>query len=783
MTHQPNKLALLISLIGAGVSPYACARASERVVGVAQVALDMALEAPAATALDRTRWSPGLAWRVEEGAFDVPEPLQGLRAAGSFSDEWTPGEMHERPQPMGGRTLRATPTELVAALLARAAAIREDAETAAAQSEFATSKAAKPEAADAGSRPASFGEVRGVKSGPEPAARDRLHRKRARQGVSTKRETIEAESSTAIARSALLPVPEDAGTGKDDTRLHAPAANAKATSQSVATVRFSVPPLVRPDVEPVAVPAAGLMEARAAIALEDGSASSGDLVLTNVAEQRSAPIAEPPASGPRAGLLMPGDAATARLVERRKIVVATHSNKVLRTLEAILSNERDEVGAIRAEPSEKIVATQVDKVLATLLEVASARDALEDGAAQGERRHAAAKLRAQAAAVVAPKASTTSSSGADVGMPDHVELSAVSAPISPREAMGVDIDLTQPLGAGHVAAAASTGIAAAAREAMMGVEIDLTPLLSAEHVAAAASTSIAAAARGAAGVDIDLTQPLGAGQVAAAASTSIAAAAREAMMGVEFDLTPLLHAEHVAAAASTSIATAARGPAGVDIDLTRPVDAGHVAAAASTPIAAAAREAMDVDIDLSLPPSIDQAAMATPIVKNNEAHPAVEPASLPRVAAAPKPERKARPSPFGSHQVAMSEQSLDGVRGGFVTEGLNVSFGIERAVYVNGTLVTTTSLNVSDLGRIAAGRGTTAFDTGTLALIQSGAGNTVSTGTISAATIGTVVQNTLDGQKIQNLTVINATVNSLGVLRGINLQSSLRGAIIDSLRR
>ena len=46
-----------------------------------------------------------------------------------------------------------------------------------------------------------------------------------------------------------------------------------------------------------------------------------------------------------------------------------------------------------------------------------------------------------------------------------------------------------------------------------------------------------------------------------------------------------------------------------------------------------------------------------------------------------------------------------------------------------------------------------------------------------------MIQNTLNDQKIQNVTVINATVNSLQLLRNLNLQSSLRGAVIDSLRR
>lgn len=153
-----------------------------------------------------------------------------------------------------------------------------------------------------------------------------------------------------------------------------------------------------------------------------------------------------------------------------------------------------------------------------------------------------------------------------------------------------------------------------------------------------------------------------------------------------------------------------------------------------------------------------------------------------------------RGNPFGSERVAVHEHALDRVRGGFVSPGLNISFGIERAVYVNGALVTTTSLNISELGRVTSSD-SKALTPGSLALIQSGAGNSVAGGAFSSASgagasvglnakaIGTVVQNTLDGQKIQNVTVINATANSLGVLRDLNLQNSLRNSLIDSLRR
>lgn len=175
------------------------------------------------------------------------------------------------------------------------------------------------------------------------------------------------------------------------------------------------------------------------------------------------------------------------------------------------------------------------------------------------------------------------------------------------------------------------------------------------------------------------------------------------------------------------------------------------------------------------------------------AAPAITPAIAPAVATAiaptpaalpPNPEPKVRPSPFGGERVAMSEASLDGVRGGFVTENLNISFGIERAVYVNGTLITTTTFNVSDLGRITAGQASaTKIDAGTMAVVQNGAGNVVAPANLSPTSIGTVVQNTLDGQKVQTVTVINATVNSVNMLRSLNLQSSLRSAVIDSLRR
>ena len=225
-----------------------------------------------------------------------------------------------------------------------------------------------------------------------------------------------------------------------------------------------------------------------------------------------------------------------------------------------------------------------------------------------------------------------------------------------------------------------------------------------------------------------------------------------------------------------------------------PAVTSHAPPTPPTPVTLAVRQAMLVDVDLTqLMPVEPQPAMLPEPGDDAVVALAMEPGPMMLWIAArdatsgidiDADESAPRLSPFGSEKVAINNKTLDRVRGGFFGDGLNISFGIERAVYVNGTLVTTTSLNISDLGRITAGRGTASFDNATLALIQSGAGNTMVPGaSVSPTSIGTVIQNTLNGQKIQSVTVINATVNSLGVLRGLNLGSSMRSAVIDSLRR
>jgi hypothetical protein len=122
-------------------------------------------------------------------------------------------------------------------------------------------------------------------------------------------------------------------------------------------------------------------------------------------------------------------------------------------------------------------------------------------------------------------------------------------------------------------------------------------------------------------------------------------------------------------------------------------------------------------------------------------------------------------SPFGPAFVQVAESTLDGLRGGFTTDaGVQVSFGIERTVLVNGNVVSATSFNLAAGG--SAGP----------ALVSSA-------GIGSGASLLTAVQNSANGQKIQTLTTVNVTANSLQVLKAGNLQALVGGGLTASLQR
>lgn len=131
----------------------------------------------------------------------------------------------------------------------------------------------------------------------------------------------------------------------------------------------------------------------------------------------------------------------------------------------------------------------------------------------------------------------------------------------------------------------------------------------------------------------------------------------------------------------------------------------------------------------------------------------------------------------------VGEDTLDETRGGFdLGNGLVASFGIDRAVYVNGNLVSSTSFNVPDIGHMTTAQAQamqTALNT--VQVTQIGPNNTFDPAALAGKMGGTVIQNTLNNQNIQSITTINATTNSLNAFREGSLQEALQQAQLQSL--
>ena len=575
MNHSPNPLALLISLIGVGVSPAVQARVDEPRVGAPVSLPGVNCTEAAAALLPACGEGLGLSWQPSYGAIHGVGP---------------------------GSLRRATPPQTQALALADAPGVL--AEPGVDVDEPTVERVEVIPVTDAATASARFDRMMAslvavLTDAPLPAAPA----------------TAEPTVARAVPRTATPPAARESprlavGNREGPTRTaHVLDSAPRAPAEPMAKVNAPmVAPMVAPPAAPTVVPVA-----RAAVDPVGDvptPAARGDRPMDSLAAVSS--DAPAPAATPAAAAL-PSQATAAQAsacagepcavqAGPAKTVVESQSNMVLRNLQAILSDERDEVGAIRTDAMPAPVTSHSAQVMATLGEISSARQPVEDGPTRRLRKLAARAANAQASAEAARR-------------------NEVRAADRETEANGVDVLLP----------------------------LELLPIASVP------------------------TEP--------------------------FVPAPRLSVE------------------------------------------------------------------------------------LPAVPAVAQAEQPDRPSPFGDQQVAVSDTSLGSVRGGFSGNGLNISFGIERAVYVNGALVTTTSLNFGDLGQITAGRGATSLDAGTIQLIQNGVGNSVATGSISPTSIGTVIQNTLDGQKIQNMTVINATVNSLGLLRSMNLGASLRGAVIDSLRR
>ena len=138
----------------------------------------------------------------------------------------------------------------------------------------------------------------------------------------------------------------------------------------------------------------------------------------------------------------------------------------------------------------------------------------------------------------------------------------------------------------------------------------------------------------------------------------------------------------------------------------------------------------------------------------------------------------------GSTWLAASDGTLAALRGGFdLGAGVLVSFGISRAVRINGELVTTASFQLGDLGRLSAAQAQLlGQQLGVQAqLVQNGPGNHVDAQAAAAAPLATYIQNTLSDQRISSQTVIQATSSGLSMVRGLNLQSTLSESLSQAI--
>lgn len=119
---------------------------------------------------------------------------------------------------------------------------------------------------------------------------------------------------------------------------------------------------------------------------------------------------------------------------------------------------------------------------------------------------------------------------------------------------------------------------------------------------------------------------------------------------------------------------------------------------------------------------------------------------------------------------AIAPERLDAMRGGYaLPSGLVVSFGFERQAWVNGELVSAVRVDIPDVERMSEAQARE------LALLQQGQLVQVGPGNVHAATggAGLVIQNSLDGARINVQTTVDAGSSALGLLQAMNFSDAL----------
>lgn len=188
--------------------------------------------------------------------------------------------------------------------------------------------------------------------------------------------------------------------------------------------------------------------------------------------------------------------------------------------------------------------------------------------------------------------------------------------------------------------------------------------------------------------------------------------------------------------------------------------------------------------------------------------------------------------PIAGFGTPISIDRLDAIRGGFdLGDGLQASFGIQRAIYVDGNLVTYINVTIPDIAHITTQQAASLAEALGTVDVQVGSGNTFNSSSPAQATVAavtqsalnstvshavsaaspaaqtnaatviqntlnnpvvtssvipasavaqanaaTVIQNTVDNQVIRSLTTLNVAINALNALRSQGLQQSLQTA-------
>jgi hypothetical protein len=138
-------------------------------------------------------------------------------------------------------------------------------------------------------------------------------------------------------------------------------------------------------------------------------------------------------------------------------------------------------------------------------------------------------------------------------------------------------------------------------------------------------------------------------------------------------------------------------------------------------------------------------------------------------------------APFARWGQALPDPALAEQRGGFINaEGLKVAVGLESLVRINDEVRSEVALQLPDLTELAKG---TANIGARVQVIHNGRGNALPEGFADRMSgLGTVIQNSLDDQVIQNLKAMNIEISGVRSLRNGQLKARINSQIVESLR-